>query len=51
MARTGDNDEWREIKPLNQAQEAILGQVFNGSFLEDMRKLREMRERNYKDYE
>ena len=37
------NGEWREIKPLNAAQEAVIGQVFNGSFMEDMRKLREMR--------
>jgi len=51
MARTGDNMALREIKALNPAQTALLGQTFNGSFLEDMRKLRELRERSYKDHE
>lgn len=51
MARTGDNGALREIKPLNPAQEALLNKAFDGGFLENMRKLRELRERNYKEHE
>ena len=51
MFATGDNGAMREIKPLNQAQEALLNKAFDGGFLENMRKLRELRERSYKDFE
>ena len=51
MNRTGDDMQMREIKPLNAAQEEIISKAFDGSFLENMRKLRELREKSYKEHE
>ena len=51
MYRTGDDMQMREIKQLNAAQEEIISKAFDGSFLENMRKLRELREKSYKEHE